>query len=139
MSTGPAIEEVVEKVCAIPSDFRRRGDVSVVYLLEESQYDAVRDAVTVDIIQHHLQSRPHLIDDWSGYSMDKRCSSGWYFNDHSAIGHFSSEHGHTQVQIFRKRARACAEFIKLELESIRANPSFGSGQKGLEDRPKRKR
>lgn len=140
MSTASTIEQVVEKVCAIPADFHRQGDVSVVYLLEASGYDVVRDAITVDVIQDHLQTRPGLIDDWSGYSSDKRCSSGWYFDDSQfTTGHFSSEAGRTRMQTFSERTKACAEFIKHELESIRENPSFGSGRKSLGERRKGKR
>ena len=47
MPTSPTVQDVVVKVCSIPADFHRRGDVSVVYLLEESGYDAIRDAITV--------------------------------------------------------------------------------------------
>jgi hypothetical protein len=139
MSTAPTIEDVVEKVCSIPADFHRRGDVSVVYLLEESGYDTVRGAITVSVIQQHLQAHPHLIDDWAGYSEDQRCSSGWFFDDRRyTTGHYSSSAGRSHEQAFGERSQACAEFIKHELESIRENPSFGSGRKGLGECRKRK-
>ena len=139
MSTSPTVQEVVEKVCSIPSDFHTRGDVSVVYLLEESGYDTVRDAVTVPIIQQHLQAHPHLIDVWGDYSGDKRCSSGWFFDDsRHTTGHYSSSAGRSQEQVFSERSQGCAEFIKLELESWRENSSFGSGRKSLGERRKRK-
>lgn len=138
MSISPTVQDVVEKVCSIPTDFHRQGDVSVVYLLEESGYDAVRDGISVPIIQQHLQAHPHLIDDWAGYSCDQRCD-GWYFDDSLfTIGRVSSEGGRSQVQVFGERAGACAEFIKHELESIRENTSFGSGQKSLGSRRKSK-
>ena len=139
MSTSPTVQDVVEKVCSIPTDHHRRDDVSVVYLLEESGYDAVRDAITVPIIQQRLQAQPHLIDVWAGYSEDQRCSSGWFFDDRRyATGHYSSSAGRSQEQVFSERSQACAEFIKHELESIRENPSFGSGRKSLGERRKRK-
>lgn len=139
MSTSPAVQDVVEKACSIPTDHHRRGDVSVVYLLEESGYDAVRDAITVPIIQQHLQAQPHLIEVWAGYSEDKRCSSGWFFDDsHSRTGYYSSSAGRSQEQVFSERSLACAEFIKLELESLRENSSFGSGRKSVGERRKRK-
>ena len=130
MPTPPTVQDVVVKVCSIPADFHRRGDVSVVYLLEESGYDTVRDAITVPILRQHLQAQPSLIDDWAGYSEGKRCSSGWYFDDdRHSTGHFSSKAGRSHQQVFPDRTEACAEFIKHELESIRENPSFRSGQK----------
>jgi len=139
MPTSPTVQDVVVKVCSIPADFHRRGDVSVVYLLEESGYDAIRDAITVPILQQHLQAQPSLIDDWAGYSEDKRCSSGWYFDDTCySTGYFSAEAGQSREQVFAERTQACAEFIKHELASIRENPSFGSGQKSLGSRRKRK-
>ena len=139
MSAAPTVQDVVEKVCTIPADFHRRGNVSVVYLLEESGYATFRDAVTVRIIQQHLQAHPHLIDVWAGYSEDQRCD-GWYFDDRrTSIGHYSSGAGTAHEQKFSERSQACAEYIKHELESIRENPSFGSGQKSLGERRKRKR
>jgi hypothetical protein len=139
MSTSPTLQDVVAKVCSIPSDFHTRGDVSVVFLLEESGYDTVRDAVTVPIIEQHLQAHPHLIDVWSCYSCDQRSSSGWFFDDgRCTTGHYSSSAGRSREQVFAERSQACAEFIKLELESWRDHPSFGSGRKSLGERRKRK-
>jgi hypothetical protein len=86
-----------------------------------------------------LQAQPSLIDDWAGYSEDKRCSSGGYFDDtRYSTGYFSAEAGRSREQVFAERTQACAEFIKHELASIRENPSFGSGQKSLGSRQKRK-
>jgi hypothetical protein len=94
---------------------------------------------TVSVIEQHLQTHLRLIDDWSGYSNDKRCDSGWYFDDgRFTTGYFSIEVGRSQIQVFLERARACAEFIKHELESVRENPSFGSGQKSLGSRRKKR-
>jgi hypothetical protein len=70
----------------------------------------------------HLETHPHLIDEWAVYSNDKRCSSGWYFDDSRySTGHFSSAAGRTREQVFSERPRACAEFIKHELDSILEN------------------
>ena len=122
MSTPRTVQDVVTSVCSIPADFHRRGDVSVVRLLEKSGYDAMRDAITVSLVQQHLQAHPHLIDDWAGYSEDKRCSSGWFFDDRRyTTGHYSSSAGRSREQIFSERSQACAEFIKHELDSILEN------------------
>ena len=118
----PTPQDVVTKICAIPSDFHRRGDVSVVRLLQDSAYEAVRDAIGVPVIRQHLETHPHLIDAWADYSNDKRCSSGWYFDDSRySTGHFSSAAGRTREQIFSERSEGCAEFIKHELDSILEN------------------
>ena len=115
-------QDVVTKVCAVPSDLHQRGDVSVVRLLQESGYEAVRGAVSAPAIQQHLETHPHLIDEWAVYSNDKRRSSGWYFDDSRySTGHFSSAAGRTREQVFSERSRACAEFIKHELDSILEN------------------
>lgn len=138
MSTSPTVQDVVGKVCSIPSDQNKRGDVSVVYLLEESGYDSVREAVTVPLIQRHLQAHPHLMDVWADYSADQRCSGGWFFDHrHSTTGYYTSRAGQSHEQVFSNRSQACAEFIKHELESWRENPAFGSGQKSLGSRRRR--
>ena len=122
MPTERTIQQVVMSVCSIPADFQRRGNVSVIRLLEDSGYRAFRDAIGVAEIQQHLQTHPDLIDDWSGYSSDKRCSSGWLFDDNrSSIRHYSSGKGRSREQTFGERSRACAEFIKRELDSILEN------------------
>jgi hypothetical protein len=122
MPNPHTIQKVVKSICAMPVDFHRRGDVSVVRLLEESGYEASRDAIGVAEIRQHLEAHPRLISSWAGYSDDQRCSSGWYFDDsRCSIGYFSSSAGTSREQVFGERSQACAEFIKHEVDSILEN------------------
>jgi hypothetical protein len=122
MPNPRTVQEVVTSICAIPDDFHRRGDVSVVRLLEESGYATFRDAVVIAEIRQHLEAHPDLISSWAGYSEDKRCSSGWYFDDSRySTGHFSSDAGRSRELVFGERSQACAEFIKHEIDSILEN------------------
>ena len=111
------VQDVVERVCCIPADFHRRGDVSIVRLLAESGYDTASNAITVTVIQQHLENHPQMIDDWAAYSCDKRCE-GWFFDSYFSVGHYSTVAGVTCQQTFSKRSLACAEFIKHELDLI---------------------
>jgi len=116
------VQEVVTRICAIPADSHRRRDVSVVRLLEESGYETLRDVIGVAEIRQHLEVHPRLISSWAGYSEDKRGGSGWYFiQRRRCVGYFSSDEGKSWEQVFDERSRACAEFIKHEIDSILEN------------------
>jgi len=116
-----ATEEIARRVYYIPSEFHRRGDVSVVALVEESGYDNTNTSSLRQAIEQQLRARPALIEDWLGYSADKRTSRGWYFQDDPVpiVAYFESGVGRSREQRFTDRAQACAEFIMRELESIR--------------------
>jgi hypothetical protein len=93
-----------------------------VKLVEESGYEDYRDAIGVSEIRQHLEAHPDLIDHWADYSSNKRCNSGWYFDDSRySTGYFSSGTGRSREQVFGERSQACAEFIKHELDSILEN------------------
>jgi hypothetical protein len=116
-----AIEEIARRVCDIPSEFHRRGDVSVVALVEQSGYDDSNAPSLRQAIEQQLCARPAVIEDWLCYSADKRTSRGWYFQDDPVlvVAYFESGVGTSRERRFTDRAQACAEFIMRELESIR--------------------
>lgn len=102
----------------MPSEFHRRGDVSILRLVEDSDYRAHQNVISVADFQKHLQTHPELIVDWYVYSDNKRTTSGWYF-DYAArqVGYHSGSRPERQ-QTFDDVTQACAAFIKYEMDSI---------------------
>ena len=105
-------EEVIERICSIPRDFRR-GNVSVVTLVKLSglceHHEISREAIAKWLSQH-----PSFIDDWLAWSDDQRISEGWAFQEtrrffltRFVIGY----HPKGEKFVFTDKAQACAEFI----------------------------
>ena len=115
------LPDVIAKVCAIPSDFRR-NDATIRSLAEASGYEPARDAVTVETLQTHLKAHPDQVEAWLAYSEDKRVESGWYLETRPArgfvLGYYQSGKGMGRQEHFPDAARACAEFIKKEMDSL---------------------
>jgi len=116
------VHDIVSRVCGIPDDYNKRGDISTGKLLADSGYAAFRDEIGVVEILQHLEAHPQLIDSWAGYSSDKqRFKTGWFFDDRRhLIWRYSSDGERACEQTFDGRAQACAEFIKREIDDIYA-------------------
>lgn len=109
-------------VCRIASDFHRLDNVSVLDLLRESGY-LQSPAVLVQELEDALRSYPDLIDEWARLSEDKRTGSGWYIRRPGSqdaewiVGYYPRGREHR----FSDRFKACAFFIKQEVEGYRFN------------------
>lgn len=112
------VQEVIESVCRIPSEFHQRGDVSVVRLVEESGYRIHRVAIAVDDLERYLRARPELVQDWDVYSASNRKGSGWYFDRAARSVGCYRDNRRQHEQVFDDAAQACATFIKREIDSI---------------------
>jgi hypothetical protein len=121
MRAARTIEAITARICCVPAESLRRGDVSIVTLLTKSGYQAVDQIFGVAYIQEYVRIYPELIDDWSTYSGDKR-TSGSYFHDGDppSVGYCDASGRRSQEQIFSDRSEACAQFIKYELDAIRS-------------------
>jgi hypothetical protein len=75
MATSSA---TIEAICRMPEDFTRRGDVSMVALLEESGYLSNRSALTEAVLRQYIEAHPEVVDSWTGFSEDQRASESWY-------------------------------------------------------------
>ena len=113
-----AVHDVIASVCRMPSEFHRRGDVSILRLAEDSDYRAHQTAIGVEDFRQYLQAHPELVGEWYVYSDNKRTSSGWYF-DHATrrVGYYSGSRRERE-QTFDDVTQACAAFIKHEIDSI---------------------
>jgi hypothetical protein len=92
-------------------------------LLVDSGYlDFPRD-VSEEAILQELQVHPEYIRDWRIYSEDKR-TTGWYLMEAAAgrfgVGFVPSRRGEgIDPLMYPDEARACAAFIKLEIEYLK--------------------
>jgi hypothetical protein len=75
-----ATSSVVEAVCKLASEFRRRDDISIVTLLQQSGYVESPELVTEESVKAYLRQHPELIDSWAILSDDQRSSGTWYLN-----------------------------------------------------------
>jgi hypothetical protein len=109
----------------LPVDFRQRGDISVVGLLEECDYPRRHAEVTVEALERHLCTHPELIDEWLRFSADQRSTHSWYFLAPSdpfgaregwAVGEFPGGPPHE----FHDAVEACAFFIKQWADHVRS-------------------
>lgn len=110
--------DVVTRVCDLPVQFKARGTVSVLDLVDESGYRADPASLTVDAVCAHLRGHPDLVDAWLAYSEDKRTSAGWYVTQRSGdtfeVGHYPEG---DRISVTGP-VSACAEFIVREVRSI---------------------
>ena len=81
--------------------------------------------LSVEELMTAIRKRPETVENWIGYSENKRGSPSWYFakGEGNCLVGFLDSSGNCHESKFRDPVYACAVFIKLELENkIRSNP-----------------
>jgi hypothetical protein len=116
------INKAVEKIVHIPHDFYDRKNVSEIALLQESGYIELYNKITEDEIIEILKKYPHLIAEWLEWSGDNRSSFKWYFSRDDDgkcfVGHWPEGEEFEEIST-SDEFKACAAFIKREIESTR--------------------
>ncbi len=110
-----------KSIIQIPRDFLR-GNLSPYELVRKSGYFKLHDKIQEAEIIELLKQYPKVIEDWLQWSDDKRCSSAWYFNKGDDNKYFVAHHpeGDKDQEIWTEDGfKACAGYIKREIESIR--------------------
>jgi hypothetical protein len=117
---------VVELLCRMPTDFRKRRDISMIGLLKESGYLQNPDRITEQDLESHIRSNPHLVETWLSESADQRCTPAWYFLSPDdewrgqpgswRVGFYPG----TELHEFEVGSTAYAFFIKRFAEQIRS-------------------
>jgi hypothetical protein len=111
----PSFSETLISVCNIPRDFPTS---SLKGLVERSGYLTHRQEITSDLIEEHVRAHPHLIDEWNLYSGNKRGGSPWYLYRPDTDAPFVVGNIKTREQtLYDDSAKACAHFVKMEVES----------------------
>jgi len=116
------LEKIVEAVCSMAKDHKQRGNISIVTLIEESDYRTVSNEITEQAIENFLRTHPDLVDSWLLYSMDQRGTPSWYIQEpleNSSIGNewivgFMPGDVDSRKEKFKFKDgfQACAFFIK---------------------------
>jgi hypothetical protein len=107
---------VVERVCRLPIDFRD-GTKSPLQLVRDSGYLENPVALTIEAVEDALRRKPELVDEWLGWSEDKRVSSGWYFlkaGTQFVVGYYPRG----EKRLYADRIAACADFVIHDVASI---------------------
>jgi hypothetical protein len=100
----------------MPTEFRSRGDVSMVKLVSESGYVENQTSVTVDLLSEYFAEHPEEVEAWLRASWDNRGWPSWYLQDPSSansqgkwvVGFHPGEHR----EFFECGADACGMFVK---------------------------
>ncbi len=110
--------EQIRRILSIGRDhsvLRGGRGLALRQLFEESDYRALRPRLRASQLAAVLESEPGLVDDWLGYSEDKRTSSGWGFGTAREGGWLVDGPGGAR-EVFASRVDACAEFVLRELD-----------------------
>ncbi len=106
----------------MPGEFKRRGDVSMIQLLEESGYLSNSAAVTVQKLRDHFCTHPEDLQAWVLHSEDNRGSPSWYIVEPSAANAGAKwivgYHPGDRRETYDHRDEACAVYVKRWLEQI---------------------
>lgn len=124
-------DDLLSRVCLLPQEFRRRGDVSMIDLVRDSGYLRSPSAVTEEHLERYFRANPDAIDSWSLHSMDQRCAPAWYLVEPSdnagqwAVGYLTANGQRTREAFYSDGAKACASFVKQWLDLIGGYRSDG--------------
>jgi len=111
-------EDRFAKVCDIPAEMRRQSRRSIREIVAASGYRELRGEFPASELAAYLRARPELMEQWVGYSEDKRTSEGWYLRPPNAVGRVTSAPPPQREQRYVDLAAACAAFIIAELGEI---------------------
>jgi hypothetical protein len=117
-------DELLARVCRLPQEFRRRGDMSMSTLVRESGCFRSPDVVTQEHLEQYFRANPDAIDAWLMESADQRCVPAWYLVEpsdrvpHWTVGHLTVDGQRTREAFFRDGAEACASFVHNWLSAL---------------------
>ena len=132
--------EIVTSLIQIPRKHYDSGNVSMYSLLVNSRYLEFAEDISEDAILQGLHEHPECIQDWRIYSEDKR-TTGWYLMEPSTgrygVGFIPSTMGEGRDPlIYQDEARACAAFIKLEIDYMKDVVSQSESRVPSDEYPK---
>jgi hypothetical protein len=116
------LRDAIGKVIQIAEDYFTKGNLTVQHLINESGYASLYKDINETAIEEELKASPHLIDWWLEWSDSKPSPSTWRFyqNDDGCyqVWH-SSEQRDSEGLTTKNKFKACAAFIKRELENFK--------------------
>jgi len=115
------INRIIDEIIFLPERFHLENK-SILTLLKETGYFEHFDSVNETDISERLAIYPRCIEKWMILSLDNRTGQGWGISDDES-GKYSVWYYPPQEDLplieFDNIQKACATFIKLEIESIR--------------------
>ena len=114
-------EEQLEAICRIPTSLKNQ---SLSRAVKTSGFGEFREAITERELAAYLASHPQFINDWEGYSLDKRTTSGWYLvmrGDRWTVGFLGDAR---PDEWFHSAAEACAAFMLRDIDRVHCSMSF---------------
>lgn len=116
------INKILYKIVLIPNILTENREKSTFEILHDIQYFDYYKNISVSDIERVLKNDSQIVRNWIQFSEDKRVTAGWYFkknNDNCFIvGFHEKNKGFSNTKKFHDPMRACAYFIKKELESL---------------------
>jgi hypothetical protein len=126
---------VIARLCGLPSEFRTRGNVSMIDLIRDSGYLEIANRVFESDIEEYLREHADLVDVWQVYSEDQRCTPTCYLASASfagrpgdsgwRVGYYSMLPAERVERDFQDGYSACAYFVKRFAEDLRALAEAG--------------
>jgi hypothetical protein len=125
-------DEVISNMCKLAVNYKAVNrktsrDKSVYDWVRESGWLSYKNNISVEDIKGYLKSKPQLINDWLGYSSDKRSTLGWYFieNDKEmtsfTVGWFEGRIEEKNETKYPQAIDALAQFILNEFKAFLIN------------------
>ena len=114
------VENLIQRLINLPKEYRS-SNISMYALLKQTGYFELYNQIDETNILKELIINPECFEQWLLLSADKRTTSGWYFieeNDLYIVGYYPKEQNPTLLK-YSDVNKACAAFIKREIESIR--------------------
>ena len=111
------VDTVIKCVCRMPIDFKQRGNVSMISLLNESGYINYRDKIDENKIIRYLKEDKSIVDSWISFSEDQRCTPSWYF-DGKTVGYINTSGKAENEEHYDDSVTGCASYIKKILEDL---------------------
>lgn len=112
----------VIQIIDLPVKFYASGnEESMISLLSKTGYFRNYDQVSVEAIQEVLFDYPEKTRDWLEWSENKRTDQGWFLKQQGSfyvLGRISGNEEFDKRE-FTSLLKACASFIKLEIEEMR--------------------
>lgn len=124
-SAGPSeeLQQVVNKIIALPHDFSALRNKSQNQLVMESGYCGGHEHVTEKMIADALATQPRRTGEWLLFSENKRTPEGWFLINEAGrffVGTFTTKGGYKKALTeYPDLEGACAAFIKREIEYSR--------------------
>ena len=120
------VEDIADSIVHLSRTLCAKGGVAIRELAARTGYLEWHNKVGEPMIRERLELAPDLIKERLLYSENKRTRSGWFLRliqgDKYEVGYYGRVAGHRLGGVYTDEFKACARFIKNEMEAFR-NPS----------------